>query len=108
MKAEITAPPGGVSLRRGRFAMKSVLIVAALVVTGASPSFATPGWTVRPSGLASTLYDVALTDTARATAVGAGGVILQTTDAGAHWTVRPSGVTDDLFAVSFGDALHGI
>ena len=39
--------------------------------------------------------------------VGEGGVILATTDGGAHWVAQHSGTTDDLYDVTFTDARHG-
>jgi photosystem II stability/assembly factor-like uncharacterized protein len=40
-------------------------------------------------------------------AVGAGGAILHSTDAGATWASTPSGTDADLWSVSFADAGHG-
>ena len=39
--------------------------------------------------------------------VGEGGVILATTDGGAHWVKQHSGTTDDLNDVAFADVRHG-
>jgi photosystem II stability/assembly factor-like uncharacterized protein len=43
----------------------------------------------------------------RAWAVGAGGVILATSDGGVHWIAQHSGTTDTLNGVAFADAQHG-
>jgi photosystem II stability/assembly factor-like uncharacterized protein len=40
-------------------------------------------------------------------AVGVGGEILHSGDAGATWSAQQSGTSDDLFSVSFADAQHG-
>ncbi len=50
---------------------------------------------------------VTFPDARHGTAVGTGGWILHTTDAGLTWTRQNSGVTVDLVAVSFTDSLHG-
>ena len=50
---------------------------------------------------------MAFSDSLNGWAVGAGGVIIATTDGGATWNAQTSGATADLAAVAFSDANHG-
>ena len=64
-------------------------------------------WNLQSSGTIQHLYDVDFIDSNTGTAVGAGGTILMTTDAGQNWITKSSGTTAGLFGVSFTDANNG-
>jgi photosystem II stability/assembly factor-like uncharacterized protein len=58
----------------------------------------------QPAGL---LFDVTYGSASDVWAVGTGGTILHSTDAGLTWAAQQSGTLDDLASVSFADAQHG-
>ncbi len=65
------------------------------------------GWTVIPSGTLSSLQWVHFPDNNNGYAVGTGGTILKTTNAGLTWTQLSSGTTTDLLSVHFENANLG-
>src|SRR5512132_4443317 len=66
------------------------------------------GWSWRnPLPTGAYLSAAAAVDANTATAVGANGTILRTTDGGASWKIQSSGMTSGLWAVSFTDANIG-
>jgi len=64
-------------------------------------------WTAQTSGVTSHLNDVFFVDNQTGWVVGAGGVILHTTDGGTTWTPQSSGTTNAMRAVFFLDANTG-
>jgi photosystem II stability/assembly factor-like uncharacterized protein len=95
------------SIQRG--VLRTAIIVAAtaiLILTLAVPAFAASGWKKPASGTTAGLGGVAARGGLR-WAVGAGGVIVASSDGGATWTARTSGTAQDLHAVAFADATHG-
>ncbi len=83
----------------------AVLIVVLLVLGGAA--WALAGWVTQPSSTSAALAGVALSGSADGWAVGAGGVVLHTTDGGSAWVAQTSGVAADLASVTFADADDG-
>ena len=67
----------------------------------------TYNWTQQTSNTSSNLNDVHFIDNMTGWAVGAGGVILGTTDGGQTWTPQSTGNTDDYRTVFFIDANTG-
>ena len=53
------------------------------------------------------LYGLKFADVNTGWAVGLGGVVLKTTDAGSSWTHQDPGTTKDLYGVAFADASNG-
>lgn len=74
---------------------------------GPSVASAQNKWTAQNSGTGADLVSVDFVDVHRGWAVGEGGVILATSDGGAHWLFENSGTIDNLFSVSFVDVQHG-
>ena len=54
------------------------------------------GWITQASGSAENLNGVSFVSTSTGTAVGNGGMILHTSDAGANWLVQAAGLSADL------------
>ncbi len=79
-----------------------------MVLLSADIATAQQGWIPATSGTANNLYAVSFPDTMTAYAVGFGGIILKSTDAGSTWKKQSSGTTQSLDGVSFADALTGI
>ena len=65
-------------------------------------------WTAQTSGTTQHILGIDFVDVNTGYAVGTGGVILKTTDGGAHWNAQASGTTESFYAVDFTDALHGV
>jgi photosystem II stability/assembly factor-like uncharacterized protein len=91
------------------------LIVVALaclggVAAGSAHAYVpdgTQGWYWQMPQPAAGLVDVTFASAHDVWAVGVGGVILHSTDAGQTWAAQQSGTLDDLDSVSFADAQHG-
>lgn len=64
-------------------------------------------WTAQTSGVTTALNDVFFVDNKTGWAVGAGGVILHTTDGGTTWSAQTSGTTDEMRSVFFLDSVTG-
>lgn len=82
--------------------------IVALVAAAGPADVSAQGWAPQNSGVFTTLYEVLMTDINHGTAVGAGGVILRTTNGGATWVSVPSGTTTNLFGVDFCCVTNGI
>ena len=85
-------------------------IAAAVCLTflvAAAGALAAAGWLSRDSGTTAGLNAVAGAGVRDGWAVGAGGVILRTTDGGATWVSQSSGVLTGLSGVAFADAGDG-
>ncbi len=65
------------------------------------------GWYWQMPQPAGDLTDVTFASASDVWAVGLGGTIIHSGDAGATWTGQQSGTPADLFSVSFGDDQHG-
>jgi photosystem II stability/assembly factor-like uncharacterized protein/lipoprotein-anchoring transpeptidase ErfK/SrfK len=87
--------------------MAIVGATVACVLMLAVPAFAAGGWKAAAGGTTGNLAGVAAPTAGLRWAVGAGGVIVASTDGGATWAAQASGVTQDLKAVAFADATHG-
>jgi len=61
----------------------------------------------QPSGDLQGLYDVAMPSSNQAWAVGGGGLIFHSADAGASWTPQTSGTAAELWSVEFADDHNG-
>ncbi len=90
------------------------LVVATIVITSGEDSpaalfeSAAPGrWTPQSSGISADLFDVDFVNTSEGWAVGDGGVILHTSDAGQTWERQESVVTVALVSVDFVSASVG-
>ncbi len=94
-----------------RAAFVTVLVIAAAAAAAAPAAALTPagtGWfwqSPQPQG--NELNDVAFGDAASVWAVGNGGTILHSSDAGLTWQPQASGTTESLASVDFVDASHG-
>ena len=86
-----------------------VVCVGAVVAPAARASLpdGTQGWYWQMAQPAGTLYGVAFGGLSDAWAVGAGGVILHSSDAGLTWSAQQSGTFADLDSVAFPDTEHG-
>jgi len=87
--------------------MKNGTILMTTVLLAAFAGMAAAGWLPQTSGVNSTLYDIECSGPNQVWAVGAGGRIVHTTDAGAHWAEQTSGTGSDLYGVDFVDSLNG-
>jgi photosystem II stability/assembly factor-like uncharacterized protein len=88
------------------------IALACLGAVAASPARAyvpdgNQGWYWQMPQPAGTLSDVTFADASDVWAVGMGGTILHSTDAGATWSAQQSGTLAELDSVSFADAQHG-
>ena len=91
-----------------RMFFRGWFVFFSVVLTWATPSLAQSGWVWQnPLPQGNTLNAVAELDSQTAIAVGDGGTMLRTTDAGLTWTVQTSGTTNTLRGVSFADASTG-
>ncbi len=61
----------------------------------------------QPAGGIAGLSALAFPDAGDVWSVGAGGLVLHSSDAGSSWAVQPTPTNDDLWSVSFPDARHG-
>jgi photosystem II stability/assembly factor-like uncharacterized protein len=57
-------------------------------------------WVTLKSGVATDLYDIAFSSSSYGWAVGQGGTVLRTTDAGTTWLKVPIPTTEDLVGIS--------
>ena len=89
------------------------LVAATFIITGRSDSprqlgEGTPGrWTLQPTGAEADLQDVTFVDSANGWAVGEGGTVVHTSDAGDTWKTQDSGVDIKLASVHFVNANLG-
>ena len=88
------------------------LVVACLGAVAASSAHASvadgnQGWYWQTPQPADDILGVTFSGSAELWAVGVGGTILHSTDAGATWSAQQSGTSADLLSVSFADAQHG-
>lgn len=101
--AWMTCPP--IRLR------STALVIAVSILCGLIPgaAFAEATATVETRVIASgrSLRGVTFSTTEKGWAVGTGGSMFSTADAGATWTQRSSGVTGDLLDIDFVDEQHG-
>lgn len=65
------------------------------------------GWIEQDSGTGNNLFGVCFTNVNNGWAVGEAGLLLATSDGGAHWRSISSGTWQTLWAVTFTDRLHG-
>jgi photosystem II stability/assembly factor-like uncharacterized protein len=101
--------------RTATFALAMLLGALCIAAIGAASASALPadgnqGWywqMPQPSGDWQGLYDVAMPAPSQAWAVGAGGLILHSVDAGASWSPQTSGTTGDLWSAAFADDHDG-
>jgi photosystem II stability/assembly factor-like uncharacterized protein len=106
---------GGLMKRTVTSALAMLIGVLCLAAVGAASALAlvpdgSLGWywqMPQPSGDQQSLYDVAMPSSTQAWAVGAGGLILHSTDAGASWSPQASGTTAELWSVEFADDHDG-
>ncbi len=99
-------------MRRIRAAVLATIALACLgaVAAPAARAFApdgNQGWYWQMPQPGGTLVDVTFVDASDVWAVGVGGAILHSTDAGATWSAQQSGTLAELDSVSFVDAQHG-
>jgi len=78
----------------------AIITEIVLLLSGISSSYG-QGWQMQVGGSSETLYDVFFTDVNKGTAVGSGGILLQTTNGGASWYAKVSGTSSTLFGVYF-------
>jgi len=86
------------------------LLVAGCVFTpplGTTGPARALGWVAQQSGTGNNLFGVCATSVNDAWAVGEAGLLLSTSDGGAHWRSVSSGTREDLWGVTFTDGLHG-
>ncbi len=83
----------------------ALLVLTAPAATAGAATYSP--WTAQKSGTTRTLYGVSFVTVDNGWAVGAGGVIRSTTNAGATWRGQKSGVTENLRDVVFVDASNG-
>ena len=109
------------ALRRGSKMKRAWLVVCIAVVAAASAAVcATPasalvpdgthGWfwqMPQPAGGLAGFSALAFPDAGNLWAVGAGGLVLHSTDAGGTWAAQSTGTDADLWSVSFSDDRHG-
>jgi photosystem II stability/assembly factor-like uncharacterized protein len=84
------------------------LCAALIVLTVGTPAVLAQGWIPQSSGVSTTLFEVLMTDVTHGTAVGAGGVIIRTTNGGVTWQNVTSGTTTNLYGVDFCCVTSGI
>jgi photosystem II stability/assembly factor-like uncharacterized protein len=84
------------------------LCTALAVLVIGTPAVHAQGWFPQTSGITTTLFEVQMADAYHGTAVGAGGVIIRTTNAGITWQNIPSGTTTNLYGVDFCCLNNGI
>ena len=87
--------------------MKNLLTVIAILLSTAA--FAQNWQRISPLPQGNTLNDVAFEDAQNAWAVGDGGAVLHSTDAGETWIVAfaPAAIRINLFRIEFPDSIHG-
>lgn len=95
------------TLARLSMLLPVLMVFSAVVVAAPSIACAAGSWTAQRSGTTNYLTSVKFIDATHGWTVGYGGVIVATTDGGAHWTVQPSGTASTLNAVTFVDVTHG-
>ena len=95
------------SITRGILRTAIVGAAVALILTLAVPAFAASGWKAAASGTGANLAGVAAPTAGLRWAVGAGGVIVASTDGGTTWAAQDSHATADLNGVAFVDAHNG-
>ncbi len=95
------------SITRGILRTAIVGAAVALLLTLAVPAFAASGWKAAASGTSANLSGVAAPTRGLRWAVGAGGVIVASTDGGTTWAAQDSHTGADLDGVAFADANHG-
>ena len=84
-----------------------------MLVAGCVPAAKTTGlarrmgWVAQQSGTGNDLMGVCFTGANDGWAVGEAGMLLATSDGGAHWRSVSCGTLEDLFAVTFTDRAHG-
>ena len=94
------------SLRRAT-GLASVAVLLLCLLAGSATAATYDAWSPLKSGTTRTLYSVAFVTADEGWAVGAGGVIRHTANAGTTWSGQTSGVTQNLRAVVFADADNG-
>ena len=95
------------SITRGIFRTAIAGAAVALILTLAVPAFAASGWKTAASGTGENLAGVAAPTAGLRWAVGAGGVIVSSTNGGTTWAAQDSHTTADLAGVAFVDANDG-
>ena len=89
------------------------LAALSMLVAGCAPVAKTTGlarsmgWVAQQSGTGNDLMGVCFTSANDGWAVGEAGMLLATSDGGAHWRSVSCGTLEDLFAVTFADRSHG-
>ncbi len=105
-------PGRGGSLVKRCCVVVSAVLVVGLALAAAAPVSAlvpdgTQGWFWQMPQPAGDLNDVTFVTATHVFAVGDGGLILASTDAGATWAAEQSGTDADLTSVAFPDDRHG-
>ena len=105
---------GPVVLRRLALVLTAILLLTLFSLVGApllglsaGRAYAADAWAAQTSGTDNSLFSVTFIDAKRGWAVGEGGTILRTVDAGAHWRVQASGTGRDLYSVTFRGVTRG-
>ena len=83
------------------------LLLAAAIILLPNNCFSQSGWYQLQSGTGSTLYCVSFPSANTGYAVGGGGTILVTTNAGVNWSIQPSPTSYDLEGVCFLNEMTG-
>jgi len=86
------------------FAVLAAGCAPAVRTTGAARSL---GWIAQQSGTGNDLMGVCFTSTNDGWVTGEAGMLLATSDGGAHWQTVDCGTWEDLFDVTFTDRSHG-
>ena len=103
---------GGDTMKRFWSAVCVAILVVCLAAVAAPAAHAsvhdgTQGWFWQTPQPAGDLNDVTFAGPSDVWAVGSGGEILHSTDAGVTWSAQQSGTLADLASVSFADTQHG-
>ncbi len=96
-----------ISITRGILRTAIVGAALALILTLAVPAFAASGWKTAASGTSQDLSGVAAPTAGLRWAVGAGGVIVASTNGGTTWAAQDSHTGADLSGVAFVSANDG-
>ena len=78
-----------------------ILRLVILILVSTQVIYSQSGWNRQYSGTSNDLKNTFFTDAQNGVIVGAGGIILKTSDGGEHWNQKTGGTTNNLTFVTF-------